>query len=857
MIVILFLTAFLLRIIISFLPGFQIDMTAWYGWAFRLGKVGFAGFYNSDIWTNYTPGYLYVLWFLEKAKEFLLLGTAFNEQLFKLPGNIADLITAFLIYKVVAAKNQKLALPATALYLFNPALIFNTSAWGQVDSFLTIFILMSFYLLIEKKKAIISSFALALAILIKPQALFVLPVFVFFLFKKFERITLFKTGAVLIATVFLLALPFFPANPFIGLPALVWQMGKDYPYATLNAFNFWQLWGNLPGRQASWQPDSVLFLGISKQVWGIILVAVLQVLIIRKLLINKKQKIADWYYAGFLSIGAFFFLATRMHERYLLPALCFLLLAAALKKSYFLFFSYLFVSFLHFVNLYWVYNLYQPSFLKISWLQNIIGSFAPGFSLLSVFWFTVLLVFYLYPRLLSKVDSFLRKFTRQFLHHPRRPFGSPRRCFLGSFSTGLPYRQAGSNNKVKKIKSAGLLLGLILVFTFLTRIINLGHPKAYVFDEVYHAFTAQEMVKGNPAAWEWWNSSPKGFAYEWTHPPLAKFFMAGGIVAGRSLGIDSDFVGWRFPAAVFGVGVVFLAYQLAKKLFLSEKIALLAAFFLSCDGLVFVLSRIGMSDIYFTFFALLAILMAMNKKWMLMGLSWGMALAVKWTGLYLALPLFFIFVCFNWKKRLVFLKWLMVVCLAAGVYFFSYLPFFTSGHSFEQFSQLHRQMWGYHTRLKATHSYQSPAYTWPLDMRPVWFWVEHKETLVSNIYALGNPIIFWPGLVFLPLFFYYAFFEKRLYLLLVLICYFVFWLPWVFSPRVMFMYHYLPAVPFLAMILAWGLGKLNELGKLGKFLFWGFLVLVLVSFFFFYPLWAGTPIHKDWLKFFFWLPSWK
>lgn len=837
---VLFFLGFSFRVLLSFLPGFQIDMSAWYGWANRLVSYGFSRFYDPAVWTNYTPGYLYVLWFLEKVKEFLLLGPVFNEQLFKLPGIVADLITAFLIYKIIEGKNRKLALLATALYLFNPALIFNTSVWGQADSFLTAFILFSFYLLIERKKAIFSSFVIALAVLVKPQTLFVLPILFFFQMKNFSKKTWFKSGVVFILTVILLALPFFPTEPFLGLPRLIFQMSEDYSYTTLNAFNFWQLFGN-------WQLDSVLFLGISKQVWGIFMAAVLQILIIRKLLKNKEQKIADWYYASFLSIGAFFFFATRMHERYLLPALCFLLLAAALKKSYFLFFSYLFVSFLHFVNLYWVYNLYQPSFLKIDWLQSFINSTAWGFSLLSVFWFAVVLALYFYPKWLDKVDSYLKILARQFLHRPRSYFVTPRRCLLGSLK----------KEKVKKVKNAGLLLALILIFAFLTRIINLGHPQDYVFDEVYHAFTAQEMLKGNSAVWEWWNTSPKGFAYEWTHPPLAKFFMAGGIVLSRNLGIGNDFAGWRFPAAVFGVGVIFLTYQLAKKLFMSEKIALLAAFLASCDGLVFVLSRIGMSDIYFTFFGLLAILLAMNKKWMLVGLSWGMALAIKWTGLYLALPLLIIFVCFNWKKRFAFLKLLLIFCLVIGVYLLSYLPFFTTGHSLKQFSQLHQQMWGYHTRLKATHNYQSPAYTWPLNMRPVWFWVEYKGSLVSNIYALGNPIIFWSGLVFLPLFFYYAFLERRFYLFLVLICYFVFWVPWVFSPRVMFMYHYLPAIPFLAMILAWGLGELGKLGKLGKFLFWGFLILVFLSFFFFYPLWAGIPINKDWVKMFFWLPSWK
>ena len=66
---------------------------------------------------------------------------------------------------------------------------------------------------------------------------------------------------------------------------------------------------------------------------------------------------------------------------------------------------------------------------------------------------------------------------------------------------------------------------LIFGFAFITRFFRLDYPKTHIFDEVYHAFTAEQMAKGNPAAWEWWNTPPPGFAYEWTHPPLAKEFM--------------------------------------------------------------------------------------------------------------------------------------------------------------------------------------------------------------------------------------------------------------------------------------------------------------------------------------------
>ena len=93
-----------------------------------------------------------------------------------------------------------------------------------------------------------------------------------------------------------------------------------------------------------------------------------------------------------------------------------------------------------------------------------------------------------------------------------------------------------------------VILFLILIFT---RLVNLSLPPAHYFDEVYHAFTAQEMAKGNIDAWEWWHQAPSDFAYEWTHPPLAKL----GMVLGMKVFGENAF-GWRIVQAILGTLVV-------------------------------------------------------------------------------------------------------------------------------------------------------------------------------------------------------------------------------------------------------------------------------------------------------------
>ena len=53
---------------------------------------------------------------------------------------------------------------------------------------------------------------------------------------------------------------------------------------------------------------------------------------------------------------------------------------------------------------------------------------------------------------------------------------------------------------------------------------RLSEPYQMHFDEVYHARTATEFLQD-------WRYGMSHDIYEWTHPHLAKYAMAGGIVA--------------------------------------------------------------------------------------------------------------------------------------------------------------------------------------------------------------------------------------------------------------------------------------------------------------------------------------
>jgi len=239
---------------------------------------------------------------------------------------------------------------------------------------------------------------------------------------------------------------------------------------------------------------------------------------------------------------------------------------------------------------------------------------------------------------------------------------------------------------------------LIFLFALVTRFWHLEFPPTHYFDEVYHAFTAQQMFRGNPAAWEWWNTPPPGFAYEWTHPPLAKEFMWFAI----SIFGDNPFA-WRFFSALFGFGIIVLIYFISLKLFENRTIALFASLAASLDGLLLVMSRIAMNDSYFLFFSLLALLLFLKNKQSLrsgelkqslrfsnlknlwMGVALGLAIASKWTGVFAGGIILILFLTQNYKKLfkdfriLKFSFSFFIVPLI--IYLSSYAPFFLGHHS--------------------------------------------------------------------------------------------------------------------------------------------------------------------------------
>lgn len=392
----------------------------------------------------------------------------------------------------------------------------------------------------------------------------------------------------------------------------------------------------------------------------------------------------------------------------------------------------------------------------------------------------------------------------------------------------------------KQDKTKLLLIVLLLVSLFL-RLWRIDYPKNYVFDEVYYSFTAKEYLKGNREAWEWLTKAPEGNAYAWVNPPLAQEIMAGSMFILR----NTDSFAWRLPGVLMGVLSIYLVYYLGVLLFKKETVALLSALIFSIDGLNFVQSRTGMLDIYLVTFCLLSFIFFMKGKFSISAIFLGMALANKWTAVYL----FGLFITLLIKYRLP-IKIFNFLIIVPLIYLLVYVPFFLSGHTFNQFQQLLNQEWWYHTNLKATHAYSSPWWSWPLNLYPVWYFVDYQKNAVANIFASGNPAVFWIGSVAVILTTLEAIKKKSMNLFLISLGFFVFWLPWAISPRIIFLYYFSPSVPFLSLALGYQLNK-HLRDKKGRQLVFVLLFLMVLSFILIFPFLTGIPLPKNLIRAFF------
>ena len=207
------LISFVIRIFLSQFSGYKVDILDFKLWSQAVYSNGFANFYSS-IWSDYPPFYLYILWIVGAVYK-LFFSFSFNIDttiftiLIKLPANVADIAIAYLIFIIIKKyADFKVAYFGMISYAFNPAIIYNSAIWGQVDSINTFFILLALMLIVSYKLEFASA-SMAIAVLTKPQSLVIVPFIAILIIGKQNLMRIAKIFLSFTIVFLTLALPFF------------------------------------------------------------------------------------------------------------------------------------------------------------------------------------------------------------------------------------------------------------------------------------------------------------------------------------------------------------------------------------------------------------------------------------------------------------------------------------------------------------------------------------------------------------------------------------------------------------------------------------------------------------------------
>ena len=397
---------------------------------------------------------------------------------------------------------------------------------------------------------------------------------------------------------------------------------------------------------------------------------------------------------------------------------------------------------------------------------------------------------------------------------------------------------------------------------------RLDQPGRIIFDEVYYV----EDARGYLAT-----GVEPDFA---VHPTLGKWLIAASIWL-----LGDTPVGWRAAGALAGVVVVVLTHLLARRLLVGVPegwwLALLAPLLLLADGLFLAQARIAMLDIHLAMFALagLYVLVVDHQRRaaapggaagpprgpslrVLAGALFGLAIAVKWSGL-LALGGAGL-LTLGWEvgamrrgqwssvgRRLLAVLGSLVV-VPALVYVATWVPWlvnytdtYTAGcedgaeceaapaDRLAGLVRHHDEMLDFHLGLEATHTYRSDPLGWPVLQRPVvYYWAtcsaedatasptvdpdtgelapvcDVAPGLAAEVLAVGNPALWWGFLLLTPLLVGGTVLRDGRSAV-PLVGWLATWVPWLFVSRTAFLFYLVPAVPLLAIGVTVGVLRLG------------------------------------------------
>lgn len=365
--------SFLLQLFLSFFETYGDVGLFFIPWARSIEKFGASGFYQRLFYqgttANYPPLIIYILtlfhqlglvlikpildsfWKLNTSFSFFPSGiiTFINQDkllihsFVKLPNILGNIFLGIGIYYLIShllPKKSKSKQPMIALVsiLFNPALIFLSALWGQVDVIPLAFLVWSFYFLFKKSHKV-SVLLLSFALLTKQTVALAIPFYLLFFINKISVRKVIESSIIIYLTFTAFYFPFQKTIfeklfPFISYIKTATMFASNK--VSMHAYNFWQM--AAPGAN-----DNGVRLPAQIFVGAFLIFTLLKIW-------EKRQDMAQVIVGlSVFSLFSFMFL-TRMHERHLAIVLPFFLLASVVDIRFYWIFIFETIYFL--VNLY-------------------------------------------------------------------------------------------------------------------------------------------------------------------------------------------------------------------------------------------------------------------------------------------------------------------------------------------------------------------------------------------------------------------------------------------------------------------------------------------------------------------------
>ena len=415
---------------------------------------------------------------------------------------------------------------------------------------------------------------------------------------------------------------------------------------------------------------------------------------------------------------------------------------------------------------------------------------------------------------------------------------------------------------------------LIALASFVLRIINLGIPKGFVFDEVYYVDGARDFLKHGV---EIDGANPEFIV----HPPVGKWLIASGI----KLFGNNEF-GWRFASAVFGTLLILLFARLVHVLFYSPLLTALGAALMALDGLLLVHSRTALLDLFLTFFTVLGVLLWHRNRHIWAGIAFGLAIGCKWSAIYFVaviglIAVYQILVAHDIRKALkpIAAKFLQYGLLPVVVYTLTWSGWFISDRGWSRqwssnpilsWLHYHSEMLNFHTGLTEKHPSEANPWSWLVMGRPTSFSYESPKgcgakDCAQEVLALGTPILWWVGTISIAVVVGYWIKSLTHHRVdsaanIVVLGVVAGYLPWfAMQQRTVFSFYAIIIEPFLIVAIVYCAKLLLDSGlkpAVSQSIVGGTFALILLCFIFFIPLFTGQVItYEDWhLRM--WFESW-